>query len=420
MGVAALALLTACDVYDASLLDDVDGGASLDLSMEATVDLGSDADPPPPDDGPGPDDDETPPPPPPDMGPPGCVPRRPPERPVLSDPASTPVRWYAMRDLRVGMGEQWRSLGYDLDGFCSDVDSTESECAPSEGFGVTMDGDDGVDNAFGQTFIQLITLLQPEYESLANARIDVGEYGILVRLAEWNGTANDPVVDVALVDASRGFAMGADPTAVLEPPEWNGSDEWIASTRSFAAGDTTRPLARDTAGFVVDNVLVAHPRDGTELSITSDRTVTLKLTGVILTARIDDGNRRLVDGIVAGRWALDDIFNTLPRAFICPDTDQYRGAQTALDRAADVTVDGEPTPFLRCEAISVGVGFSGTLSTIHSYGDGRVIRDVCAEPDLCDDTCSSAMNGRCDDGGQGSVSIQCTYGTDCADCGVRL
>jgi hypothetical protein len=37
----------------------------------------------------------------------------------------------------------------------------------------------------------------------------------------------------------------------------------------------------------------------------------------------------------------------------------------------------------------------------------------------CDDTCSFARDGVCDDGGEGSWYDVCSYGTDCSDCGPR-
>ncbi len=41
------------------------------------------------------------------------------------------------------------------------------------------------------------------------------------------------------------------------------------------------------------------------------------------------------------------------------------------------------------------------------------------EGQLCDDTCPSANDGECDDGGEGSVFALCPLGTDCTDCGPR-
>ncbi|MGE0786830.1 MAG: hypothetical protein AB7S26_14255 [Sandaracinaceae bacterium] len=38
---------------------------------------------------------------------------------------------------------------------------------------------------------------------------------------------------------------------------------------------------------------------------------------------------------------------------------------------------------------------------------------------LCSDTCASAGDGECDDGGEGALYDVCALGTDCADCGPR-
>lgn len=39
---------------------------------------------------------------------------------------------------------------------------------------------------------------------------------------------------------------------------------------------------------------------------------------------------------------------------------------------------------------------------------------------MCEDSCISAGNGECDDGGYNSSWTICVYGADCADCGIRL
>ena len=38
---------------------------------------------------------------------------------------------------------------------------------------------------------------------------------------------------------------------------------------------------------------------------------------------------------------------------------------------------------------------------------------------LCSDTCFWADDGWCDDGGPGSDNGDCSYGSDCIDCGIR-
>ena len=37
----------------------------------------------------------------------------------------------------------------------------------------------------------------------------------------------------------------------------------------------------------------------------------------------------------------------------------------------------------------------------------------------CNDTCASAGDGECQDGGPGTILWDCDFGTDCTDCGVR-
>ena len=37
----------------------------------------------------------------------------------------------------------------------------------------------------------------------------------------------------------------------------------------------------------------------------------------------------------------------------------------------------------------------------------------------CDNSCASANDAECDDGGPGSLYDICEYGSDCNDCGVR-
>ncbi len=44
---------------------------------------------------------------------------------------------------------------------------------------------------------------------------------------------------------------------------------------------------------------------------------------------------------------------------------------------------------------------------------------LCVSANICFDTCMSAFDGECDDGGVGALFDVCEFGTDCFDCGVR-
>lgn len=40
--------------------------------------------------------------------------------------------------------------------------------------------------------------------------------------------------------------------------------------------------------------------------------------------------------------------------------------------------------------------------------------------EYCEDSCQFKFDGECDDGGTGSTSDYCNFGTDCSDCGTRV
>ncbi|MEM9895145.1 MAG: hypothetical protein AAF789_02135, partial [Bacteroidota bacterium] len=41
------------------------------------------------------------------------------------------------------------------------------------------------------------------------------------------------------------------------------------------------------------------------------------------------------------------------------------------------------------------------------------------EPELCSELCQFTNDDECDDGGTGSITSLCDFGTDCIDCGPR-
>lgn len=63
----------------------------------------------------------------------------------------------------------------------------------------------------------------------------------------------------------------------------------------------------------------------------------------------------------------------------------------------------------------------------HAYGDGgtrdtdwyELIVPAGDCQNVCEDTCATANNGMCDDGGPDAVTADCDLGTDCADCDPR-
>lgn len=67
--------------------------------------------------------------------------------------------------------------------------------------------------------------------------------------------------------------------------------------------------------------------------------------------------------------------------------------------------------------IRAAVAFSLAFMLLPASASAFVRTTTCEA--LCDNTCASAGDGICSDGGADSVSDDCAFGTDCADCGYR-
>ena len=73
-----------------------------------------------------------------------------------------------------------------------------------------------------------------------------------------------------------------------------------------------------------------------------------------------------------------------------------------------------------------GTDFAGQTCADFGYDGGSLGCNTNCVVDLtgctvsvCEDTCSWANDGECDDGGNGAAFNVCAFGTDCADCGPR-
>ena len=101
----------------------------------------------------------------------------------------------------------------------------------------------------------------------------------------------------------------------------------------------------------------------------------------------------------------------------CSDCGVRATTSTTCTNTCSTSYDGE------CDD-----GGPGSLYSICGYGtdcsDCGVRGAAAAAPTpapsgQCTNTCSTARDGECDDGGPGSLYSICSYGTDCNDCGVR-
>ncbi len=376
---AAATLLVAllsvgCAIYDPALLDNLDG---------ATVDAGVGGD--------GGD----------------CTPRVPPTRPEGLDDGVGEEMYFVIRDLtlRQNEGELWRRTGYDLDGLCTSSPTFTAECTNRTG---TEDGEDGIDNVFGARLFVLFELTINNYQDSMQAMHEEGRNALVVGIRGWNGQPDDPRVEAwtATTVGSTSEGAGGDtaPTVTFDElavpqlmdgpapaPTWDGSDwTWLRSD-SFSAGEISRPLASDDNAFVKDGVLVFDLPDRAQfllfgVDVRPERagqllTSRVRLTSGVMTVRLDPAGAELTDGVLAGRWPLDDLFNTTQEVGVCPGDPLADLLSNQLAEMLDVR-DDPPTPGdppLPCNALSLGASFRATRIRVAGLVDGPAPPNVCAD-----------------------------------------
>lgn len=361
---ATIAGLTACSVYDSTLV--ADGGAGTDSGPRR------------------------------DSGPicTSCPAGRPPNRPAGPD-GDGPEAFYALRNITLVQNHDlWRTTGYNLDGRDTQDVSDEVECIPGGGADSVLDGEGGVDNSFGQLITPLLLVAQPTFEQDGRLNESNGLGAVLLRVTGWNGMANDSLVNVTLTQSVFGTPKvgGAIPDAGVPDggivyddggipplPQWDGNDAWWGRTDSFFGGDVMRPRIADDNAYVANWTIVMRLPDRRDVIFSGDtRGVVFKLTDATLTAHVTTDGNTVDLALLAGRWASNDILDAIPFVGVCPGTGNYTLLQNLLTTSVDVrSTPGSGGPGISCDALSVGIGFSGIRATWAGTAEGYSVVNRC-------------------------------------------
>lgn len=273
---------------------------------------------------------------------------------------------FAVREARMGMStapqdeDEWRELGLDLDCLHTQSDGKPLQCRNSSATAV-QDGFEGRDNSLANNvggFIRtmaILGLIEGDPQQAMNDRFNRGAGGLLIRIADYNGEANDPRVVVSIL-----FSTGVvDEDGGKATANWDGQDRWAVDEQSVAYSG--EPKYTDDAAYVVDDVVVAHLPDGVPMEFVSDTaTIELSINHSVLQLKMSPDHTRVIDGTIAGVWhtitALTALDRYAAQMGICPDFPGYAIARDKFATSSDTRLDLKPAPDLDCNAISMGVG----------------------------------------------------------------
>jgi hypothetical protein len=280
--------------------------------------------------------------------------------------------------------------GYDLDGVCTCIDDGGPSCTGRSVDPTTYcDAMGGIDD---QTLL-LVKLIQIMGSGTFGSvffsdEAGGGKWTLLIEIAGYNGTANDPVVQVA-VYPSPGFVPND-----AGAPEWDGTDAWNVSSTSLVKGDGGPNELSLDGGSVGDGGLVArYQSNGAYVSGgvlvaslpqsqiifqggLSSSVFQLTLSEGVLTGTLMQNSTpqgvvwSITNGIIAARWALTDVFNDVASFRmdgvdpICTSSPFYSVAKSAVCNDADILVNANDPASTPCDALSFGLGFTADPANI--------------------------------------------------------
>jgi len=363
----ALTFALGCNVFDPSLIDD-------------DADLGPRTDGSPPE----------------DMGSTEGLRKVPPRPDASTEGDSVDPVLFALRDVLLNQdGERWREIGLDLDGVDTQLPVPESHCVPPDDSAeVPVDGVEGIDNVFGAELFPVVSLAIPDLQQRARQNQLAGLGTILLRASDWNGTANDPRVSIELSQAAG--ATSADPATVefdendalvnigdgSEPPAptWDGNDSFWARDDAYFDG---MPLIRDDNAYISDGVVVMRLPDRIDILffVGDDAGINVQLTDAYAFATLDGDQMNLTTATVAGRWRVIDLINSGDNIGVCQGSAERTIVENQLAKIADVrATPGTGGPGVACDAVSIGVNFTGIRANFVDLGPSRPLPNPCEMP----------------------------------------
>ena len=303
--------------------------------------------------------------------------------------SDTPARTFALNQLFLGetgrtgapVKDAWKDYGYNIDGLTTTKESKDV-CQRQGGADSAKqeDGKEGIDNAFGRTVLGFILGLVPTPSKTINDSIAGGSFTILL---EVKGLTDDP--KQTNTGLSGRLLVGGDYSNGVagKKPTFATDDDWpyraspiVPITGAYINNGT---FVNGTGGAVVELSLFIQ---GVQLSltinraaITFDHTAPNEITNGTISGVIN--TEALVTGIekVAGRISTQ----------LCGGSTLDTIKQT-IRQASDIRSDGTNAAGVPCDAISIGLGFTGK-----KIGDPKTVaKDAVPPPDPCSATDAGA------------------------------
>lgn len=290
--------------------------------------------------------------------------RRWPGRPPSStEGENTAARVWALKDVVLDQSDDlWRDIGWDLDGVQTESFMDFHPCTPPGEPVPPLDGNEGVDNAFGESILSQIVMFNSAFEPNARQEMENGE-AILIVLRNWNGEDDDPQVEATMIQA-----LGVNRVDGQPLPQWDGDDRWIQADTSFVGGNPDVPQIFNDNAYVRNRMLVFQLPDRRPITLpwVDNNRFDLYLIDAHLTGTISSDGTRLERVWLAGRYPRVELAAAWEVAGLCEGTVSRALVDDLLNDELDIRdpVGSGTGPSVECNAISVAIELTGYLAEL--------------------------------------------------------
>ena len=270
----------------------------------------------------------------------------------------------------------WKQYGVNVDGKVSTASSVDL-CQPinnASKLKVYPDGNDGIDNAFGQNVLPLFLGLMSDFSTQANQGITAGNATFLLLLDGLTGAADQGPIPAYYYEGST----------LAVSPAFDGGDCWPVTPESLA---TPGSLISAKTSFPQSTLVQNHWSSGS----TADLGISLFFGGGVLPllihhARIEMKVSPAHDGVVLGvvGGVLDTKELSLAIKVLAGNFDPSLCAGPTIGsilaqigQASDILVDGTQDPALPCNGISIGLGFEMKEVQLGGVGPMAPVEATC-------------------------------------------
>lgn len=271
------------------------------------------------------------------------------------------------RNGTVDKANGWKNYGYDLDGHITDCSGSSCEqvndqCKPAAGGSPAIaypDGNNGIDNSFGENILPIILGIASDASSRINDSIAQGTFTIMIDIAKLGSKSEYNPLLAKLYG-------GAD---LMHPPKFDGTDKWPLLPELLKnPSDPSSAQVQFPNSYVTNNTWVSGDPGTVTLKISiSGFDLQLDIQHALLSFEMASDHKSASNGTVAGVLDTQQLVTELKQVAGSFDPSLCSGSTidsivNEIEQASDIMKNGTAgSSSDTCDGISIGLGFDAKL-----------------------------------------------------------